>query len=344
MFMKTFLSFLLSLTVGISLFALIIYFIGWGSVKEAFLIFSSWRGMLILGLTALAFFAGNWRWQEILKGKGTSISFFETLKYYLAGFSVMFLAPVVLFGGEILRSYSLKEKNGISWQKSASSVLIDRIIELTSNVFVIFPAIVIFFLLNGLPSNKLAILFFGVPLSLGGIIFIFYFRVFKKQSLALFFFKVLGSKYFSQKNGILNVEKETFDFFKQNKKIVSKVFVISFIRCALTYSRVLLILFFLGIKISWLSAFSILGFTYLALLIPIPAALGSHELVQASAFNYFGISVASAAVFTMIIRGAELIVSFFGIIFLFKLGVFIFKGLLFRKLKGEINNGNQQSY
>lgn len=338
--MKNFLFFLISLVVGIGLFAWAISFIGWSAAREAFLVFSGWQVMVILGLTVLAALVGNWRWREILKEKNIPIPFLELFKSYLTGFSIMFLAPIVLFGGEIFRGYALRKRNGIGWQKGASSVFIDRILELTTNVLVIFLGIAIFFSTNGFPSNKLAMIFLSAPLLLGAAIFIFYLKAFKKESLINFFLRVLGLRSLPRQNGILSVERETFDFFKINKKTLPKVFILSLLRSGLTYIRTLFLISFLGVKIGWLSALSILGFNYMALLIPIPAALGSHELIQASAFNYFGVGLASAAAFTMIIRGTELIVAFAGIFFLFKMGIGILKGLLFKKFGLENGNGD----
>lgn len=339
--MRTFLFFLISLALGLALFAWAISFIGWPAVREAFTIFWGWQGMVVLGLTAFALAVGNWRWKEILKEKDVRISFWELSKSYLAGFSVMFLAPVILFGGEVFRTYALKKKNGIAWRKGISSVFVDRILEFTTNLLVIISAIIIFFLVNGFPSPKLATIFLGVPIFFGGIIFVFYFKAFKKESLLRFLFKLLGLRPDNSPNGILNVESEVFDFFKKNKKPVLKVFGLSFLRSGLIYLRAVFLISFLGVKLSWLPALSIIGFNYLALMIPIPAALGSHELIQASVFRYFGSGGAPAAAFAMMVRGAELILALLGILFLFKLGAGIFKGLLFRKLGLTDNNGHQ---
>ncbi|MBI4101442.1 MAG: flippase-like domain-containing protein [Candidatus Nealsonbacteria bacterium] len=337
--MRNFLLFLFSLAAGIVLFYGIISFLGWSAVREAFLVFSGWQGMVILGLTFLAALVGNWRWREILKEKNVRISFGELLKSYLAGFAIMFLAPIIIFGGEVFRGYAVKEKNKVEWSKGASSVFIDRILEFTVNLLVIIVGILIFLSLNGLPSQKLSTIFLGVPIFLGGAIFTFYFKVFRKESLVNFFLRILGLRKLQEQNGIIEVEKEIIDFFKDNRKAVLKVFGLSFLRSALVYLRALFLISFLGVKIGWLSALSVVGFTYLALLVPIPAALGSHELIQASAFNYFGVEPASAAAFTMIIRGAELIVALIGIGFLFKLGVSILKSLLFKKLGFQNDNG-----
>ena len=83
---------------------------------------------------------------------------------------------------------------------------------------------------------------------------------------------------------------------------------------------------------------SVLGFSYLAVMIPIPTALGSHEAIQTFAFGALGLGASAATAFTMIIRGAELIISLFGIIILFRLGVILIKNILFKKINKLAEN------
>jgi hypothetical protein len=64
-------------------------------------------------------------------------------------------------------------------------------------------------------------------------------------------------------------------------------------------------------------------------MIPIPAALGSHEAIQTLAFSALNLD-ANATAFTMIVRGAEIIVSLFGVIILFSFGVGFAKKILFK--------------
>ncbi len=113
---------------------------------------------------------------------------------------------------------------------------------------------------------------------------------------------------------------------------------LSFLRAAVMYVRTwLLIVFLLGKGIGLLPALSILGFSYLAVMIPIPAALGSHEAIQTFAFNSLGLGASSATAFTMIIRGAELIIALAGIMILFKFGI----GFIYTRLNNlKTNNFN----
>ena len=141
-------------------------------------------------------------------------------------------------------------------------------------------------------------------------------------------------------NQPFETEKEIFNFFKLKKLAMWKGFGLSFLRAAIMYFRAWLLISFLGKNIGALSVLSILGFSYLATMIPIPTALGSHEAIQAFAFNSLGLGVSTAAAFTMIIRAAELFIALAGVIILFRLGIILLKNTLFKKLNG-LTNRNQ---
>jgi len=59
--------------------------------------------------------------------------------------------------------------------------------------------------------------------------------------------------------------------------------------------------------------------------------LGTHEVAQTFVFSSLGIGVGLAPVFTLVLRGAEIIVALVGLVILFKLGIDILKNILQRK-------------
>jgi len=329
---------LISLLVGVGLFIWIGKTVGWQEIKNAFLVFTGWQGLTIFGLTLLMVLIGNWKWQEILKGENVKISFTSLLSSYLAGFSVMFLAPILLLGGEFFRGYVLKEKNNISWSKGIASVFIDRITEWTANLMVIFFGVSIFLLMIGLPPMKLLIIFGGAFLFFASGIIYFYLKIFKKESMAKTIIKIFGLRGLNHTDSILEVEREIFDFFKLKKIAMWKGFLLSFLRVAVMYFRAWFLTIFLGKEISALSVVSILGFTYLAAMIPIPTALGSHEAIQTFAFSSLRLKASTATAFTMIIRGAELIIALIGVIILYRLGIGLIRNAL---LKNKSFNQNE---
>lgn len=323
--MKKFLLFLVSLLAGVGLFVWILKIVGRNGLEEAFLVFKSWRGLVILALTILIAVVGNWRWKEILKGMDVNISFRELFRPFLAGFSLIYLFPVIVWGGEIFRGYFLKEKKLIPWSKGMASVIIDRVFEWTANLVFIFLGGLFFLFIIGFPSLKLGIIFGGVFLFFLAAVSFFYFKCIKKESMMKFFF--LGDK-----KQPLEIEKEIFGFFKLKKIAMWKSLFLSFLRATCMCGRVWFLILFLGKEISALPSLSILGFSYLAAMIPIPTSLGSHEVIQAFAFNSLGLGASTATAFTMVIRGAELIVALFGLMVLFRLGTILLKDNLFKKL------------
>jgi len=336
--MKKILLFLISLLIGIGLFIWIGKTVGWQEIKDAFFVFSGWQGLIIFSLTLLMILIGNWKWKEVLKGENVKISFSNLFKPYLAGFSVMFLAPILLLGGEVFRAYVLKEKNSVAFPKSMASVVIDRILEWTANLVVIFLGVLFFLYRIGFPPGNLRMIFGGVFLFFAAGIFLFYLKIYKRESIVKFSSKILGLRILSDKNSFFEIEKEIFNFFKLNKISMWKGFGLSVLRVTIMYLRAWLLIIFLGKEISALPVLSILGFSYLAIMIPIPTALGSHEAIQVFAFNSLGLGSSSATAFTMIIRGTELIVALVGLIILFRLGLTLLKNNLFKKMEILIDN------
>ncbi len=329
--MKKILLFLFSLLIGVVLFIWIGKTVGWQEIKNAFLAFTGWQGIVIFLTTLLVMSFSNWKWLEILRGEGVEISFKGLFRSYLAGFSVMFLAPILFWGGEIFRGYVLKNKNFIPWTKSMSSIIIDRIIEWTANLVVILLGVLIFFFMIGLPPAKLAVIFGSIFLLFAIGISYFYLKVFRRESMVELVLKMLGIKKLGGDSAVIKTENEIFHFFKYKKKFLWRAFAFSFLRTGAAYLRAWLLILFLGKEISFLPALSILGFTFLAMMIPIPAALGSHEAIQIFAFSALGLEASMATAFTMLIRGAELILALAGIIIFFRLGISIFKNTLFKK-------------
>lgn len=306
--------------------------VGFQEIKNAFQVFSGWQGLMILFLSFSVILVGNWKWKEILKGEGVNLSFKELFRPFIAGFSLLYLFPVIIWGGEVFRGYILKEHYAIAWSKGMSSVIIDRVLEWTANLTVIFFGSLLFILKSGFPPQKLGI-FLGVLflIFLSGLSF-FYFKCLRKESVAKFFVK-------SDSNQLVEMEKEIFNFFKIKNNALWKVLSLAFLRAGIMYSRAWILIFFLGKNIGALPALSILGFSYLATMIPIPTALGSHEAIQIFAFGFLGLPASTAAAFAMIIRGTDVIVALIGLIFLFQLGIMALKDVLFKKINHFFNGG-----
>ena len=320
--MKRILAFLLSIFIGAILFVWIGESIGWREIKNSFLVFSGWHGLLILLITLLAILVMSWRWREILKGVGVILSFWEVFKLSLASFSFSIFLPMTIFSGDIFRAITLKEKNQIRYSKGVSSIVIERVLEWTVRLLIVF--FTFLFLVAKLGSSfRLGKIFWMVFLVLFGAIFFFYFKALKRESFLKIFIK-------NDNHSLFEVEREIFDFFKHKRNILIKGILTTLFRNLILGFRVWLLLFFLGKNVSFSSLLSVLGVYYLALLTPIPTALGTHEAFQAFTFNVFQIGSATATAFTMITRAADIILALGGVGVLYSIGIGFIKSILLK--------------
>jgi len=251
-------------------------------------------------------------------------------KVYLAGYSVRYLAPVVIIGAEIFQGKTLKDKNNIPWPKSMASIIIDRIMEWTINLLVIFLGTIFFLLAIGLPPLQTGIICGAFLLILAVLLTFFYFKNFKNESIAKEVVYLLGKRSLQQP---LEIEQEMFAFFDFKNKRMWTSFGICLLRALVVFLRTWLLIFFLGKSVGPLTALSIVGFYHLAMILPIPAALGIHEAIQTFAFKFLKMGLGAATVFAMIIRAAELILSLLGLVFLFRFGVEIITFNFLKKLE-----------
>ncbi len=334
---KKILLFFISLVIGTGLLVWIIHFVGWQEIKSAFLIFTGWQGLIILVLTVLMIVIGIWRWKEILKNQGYNIPLISLSGPYLSWLSLCYLAPMLFWGSEVYRSYILKEKFAVPWTKGLASVIIDRIIEWTIYLVVFFIGTIFLFLTIDFPPKDIGLILAGVFIFFSVAVGFFYFKVFKKESIVKFFIKHFYNKKPLNEEP-LEVEKEIFKFLNPKKNFLWKVVGLTFLRTGAALLRVWLLIFFLGEVMGLFPALSVLGFYYLALSIPIPAIIGSHEVLQVFAFSSLKLGGGLATAFTMIIRAVDLILALIGIVIFLKLGLGLLQTTLLKKLENLITN------
>ena len=330
--LKKVLFFFISLITGIALYIGVIYFVGWQELKSSFAIFTGWHGLVILFLTALIIFIGACRWKIILNSQGYNLKSKEVFNLYLAGFSLSYLFPVFMGGGTgtIFKGYALREKFFIPWRRGAASLIIERFLQITVSSLFILVGLALFFSETGFPSGNT-----GIFLSLAIIFFValiifLYIKFFRSESIVGFFAKIFSKNSFI--NGTAReIEQDIFDFFKPRKAFFWKVVGLSFVKVALIGFRFWILLLFLGKFLAFPYIFPILASYFLVIFIPIPAMLGTHEIAQTFIFSALGIGAVLAPAFTLILRGAEIILALIGLVILLKLGTDILKNVLQRR-------------
>jgi len=321
--MKRVILFVGSLLVGLFLFGFLISGVGWQKVWEPLEAFSLFNALVIVLLTGAFLLVGVLRWQLVLRGQGCSIPFSSVWRPYLAGFSLSFFVPIIPFASEFFRASALGDLHKIEFDKGMASVLIDRILEVTSNLFVVIMGGVLFlFAERGIPYSikTLGIIcFVGIWFL---VVSLLYIRIFQKRSVIRMFWRGKGSMH--------DVEREVFLFFYLKNRFFWQGLFFSFVKSAIGLARVWALIFFLGKGFAWIAGVTILGFYYLAVLVPIPAALGSHEALQAVGFGIFGLGAGTGAAFALVVRAVEILFASLGLALFFHLGLRFMKKMIFR--------------
>jgi uncharacterized protein (TIRG00374 family) len=324
--MKKILKFLISFFIGIFIFWLVMKMVGWGKIGEALVLFSGFEGLIIILLTFTTAIIGVLQWKLILQSQGSNIPTKELGKLWLVGFMMSYLTPCTLLGGEALQVYLLKKRFNLNWEKSAASIIIDRILSGTFFLMFLIAGILAFCFYGHFPSDIMLWFIILVIGGLFGLLLLFYFKALNKESVLEWFLHFLGikkEKIKNNKNGkiVFSTEKEVIRFFSPKKTAFWKSLGLSFLRYFLLFFRVSLLIFFLkgGIEIS--RTLAIYGLANFALLLPLPAALGSLEAAGAFSFNALGLGAGEGTIFAITLRSADLFLCLIGFIFGIKFGL-----------------------
>jgi len=324
--MRTSLKFLIALFVGIFIFISVMKIVGWKRIPEAFIFFLSFKGLVILGISVLISMVGFLRWRFILRKMTGQFNFPGLLKIWLASFTVTYLTPVAFLGGEPFRAYFSKKKYALNWQKTAGAVIVDRFLDWT--LFVIFTILGIFtFLFSNRIKYSQLILISGILVgALFFLLLIFYSKSLRKQSTLEWFlklFRIKKEKFEKSQNGKLMfaIEKEIVDFFSFGKTAFWQGIGFSLLKYCLYFSRVAFLVLFLQKGAGLVQAFGIYGISNLALFIPVPATIGSMEATGMLGFSAFGFGMAPGAIFAMVLRASDLVLSLVGAVFLLKISI-----------------------
>lgn len=340
--MKKLFFFLISFLIGIALFFWVINTVGWEEVRKILFNFSGRNSLIVLFLTMLIWLASLWKWKFVLGSQGCHYSFWGLLQIAFASNAVTYLlTPTALFGGEGFRVYALRKKFSTPWDKNLAAIIIEKLLSASMSLIFLILGLLSFLFLNQHMSAGLAIISAVIIGGLTLILATFYFKSFKKESIFKFIFRFFGKE---MKNGTISegVEKEVFKFFEFNRKTMWQGIAIAFLRYSLIFIRCWILIFFLKQETSILIALAVMFFLYLAYSFPLPAGMGSLDTAQAFVFGTFNLGQATGITFSFITRGAEIIISLIGIIFLIKLGIEIFSGNIKNFFQKIISNADRQ--
>lgn len=315
---------LFSLLIGIILFVGLIFGAGIEKIIELLLPFSFFKYAAVFFVFFIAFIILTYRWGILLKLKGYNVPFARLFATKTSGYAIDYLTPLSRLGGEPVRAYILQRKNKVPFIDGLASVIEDKMIEFTASLFFVICGVVLVFMHYTISKN-VAILMSSIVALFIFLISLFYFAMMKQKgffSLFLKMFQIDKIKGLSKINkGTEEMEKRISELFRNNKLKVFACLMISIMESAIIMLIYVLIIYFLGYKISFLEAIVIFSLTALATAFPIPGALGSFEGFSALSFTLIGLGMSVGIAFSLVSRVMELTMVVIGIIVTYLFGV-----------------------
>lgn len=293
--------------------------------------------LLIFLLSFLGIVVSTWRAYLILRSQEDNINFFKLLNIWIAGHAMNYLIPFVYLGGEGVKAYLLNERMKVPWDRTASTLVFDRILEISASFLTIGVSIVAFLVYAGPAGFTKTILAVGASfLTVGVLIILFYFQVFRNKKLLEPFLAKFSLNKTRIGKFFIKAEQEVVNFFVTDKVLFFKGWAISIVKQLLLFVRHLALFYFLGKGIVAVPALISLGALYLGLTIPIPASLGVQEGFQSIAFSIIGLKASDGLALSFVLRGADILLAVAGIIIVVRYGI----GFMASGARGLVEKSN----
>ena len=206
-----------------------------------------------------------------------------------------------------------------------SSVAIDKLLDTTVFFGFLIISLLVFAFYGRFPTSVVGIAVLATASLFLCLLGIFYFKKWQKKSAIEWLIGFFGLKKEKFKNGrtiedILEAEKEVFAFFSFKKRVFWKALGLTLLRYLFHFVRCVVLVLFVVSNFVILKSLALYGFASLAALTPLPATLGALEIGEGIAFKVLGLGFSNGAVFSMVWRGADLLICLFGLLFLIKFG------------------------
>jgi len=299
------LNLIVSLSVGVFLFAAVLWYYGVGALAD---IYQNIRPIYLvpyLLFTFIVFFINAWRLDVVLKAYNETAGFFSLLRQNIAGWAVSAVTPSAKIGGEPLKVYMLRKENNIGWRNGSSAVLMDKFIELFGSLLFGLFGLFILFLIPGM-SIVIKIIVGVVMLISFLVLAVVYYMTIKGKGPFTNLFRILKfyrfKKFRKIKGLVKDIEERMAVFFVHHKKEFLLGLLGYFLYGCATYWEFKFLLMMFGIDLGMAELIVVVVVWGIVNLAPVPAGLGFHEVTQSGLFAVMQGSGSVGLAFTLLVR------------------------------------------
>jgi glycosyltransferase 2 family protein len=275
-----------------------------------------WQIVVILAIDLIIYILVTARWWLIVQAENKNISYLPMIGVRVAVFGISYFTIGPQVGGEPLQVIYLQRKYGLTYTRTASTVVMDKLLELLAN----FIALV--FGLTGIiqagilsrngspPLLSLIVLSVLVAWPLIHIILL-YKKVYPLSALlqTISFIKNTKAIRF-----IRAAEHLAGRFCQRHPRALFAAILVSLIAAFGMVSEYFLMTSFLQIHLSFWQTVAAWTAGWLSFLVPLPGGLGALEASQVFALGFFEISAASAISLVLFMRARDLLIGGLGLL------------------------------
>jgi glycosyltransferase 2 family protein len=276
-----------------------------------------WQIVILIGLNLVIYALITLRWWIIVRAENKLVAYFPLLLVRIAVFGISYFTFGPHVGGEPLQVFYLQRKYKLTFTHATASVIMDKLLELLANFFLLAVGLTAIFRAGILSTNGNS-----SWLSLSGLVIlcmwppVHILLLYKRKYPAS---AILRGIPFIKKNSkvvrfIAASERLAGAFCRRHLSSLLSAIVISLCAAVGMVSEFALIITFLDIRLPFWQTVAAWTAGWLALLAPLPGGLGALEASEVFALGIFGISAASAIGVTLVMRGRDLLIGGLGLL------------------------------
>ncbi len=264
-----------------------LFVVGIGEVIAMFARLKPHYLLLYLLVSVTIFFGFLLRWKIILRVLGHKIPIFKLFFFRASGWAVSYLTPFAKIGGEPVRTYFLTKEN-VPLTDAVSSVVIDKMLELTANALFTSIGIIVIIFTFTLPKKSIAVIVWAMLIFIS-LLGLFYYRMLQGKG---FFTSIIDwlklerfKKIKDNRWRIRDAEKVIARFFSYHKKQFIICTIISLLLWMMTFLEYTVLTWVFGYRFAFPVIFAVVIMIGISTLFPVPAALGMQEAGQVTIFS-----------------------------------------------------------
>lgn len=285
----------------------------WNTLRQLQL----WQIAVLFGLNFFIYALITLRWWIIVRAENKLVAYVPLLLVRIAVFGVSYFTLGPHVGGEPLQVFYLQRKYKFTYMHATASVIMDKLLELLANFFLLALGLTAIFQAGILSTNGS-----NSWLSLSGLVILciwppVHIILLYKQKYPLS--AALRSLPFIKKDSkpvrfVAASERLAGAFCRRHLLSLLFAVLISLCACAGMVSEFALITYFVQIQLPFWQTVSAWTAGWLSLLAPLPGGLGALEASQVFALGLFGISATSAISVTLLMRGRDILIGGIGLL------------------------------